>query len=103
MKTAIKNGLNRIAKPLLNEVELERGTLLHHNEQVAQKALIQNYRLLAAQDPKLLPALSDIGFRKYSQYEEDGILLYIFSLLPPKIEPVSKFAQAPGASATPPT
>jgi hypothetical protein len=30
-----------------------------------------------------LPPLSDVGFRNYSQFEEDGILLYLFSLIAP--------------------
>ena len=29
------------------------------------------------------PVSRDVGFRKYSEFEEDGILLYIFSLVPP--------------------
>jgi hypothetical protein len=53
------------------------------DETVAQKALMQQYRLLASFGTDRLPALADVGFRKYSQFEEDGILLYIFSLVPP--------------------
>jgi hypothetical protein len=53
------------------------------DETVAQKAVMQQYRLLASVGTDRLPALADVGFRKYSQFEEDGILLYIFSLVPP--------------------
>ena len=53
------------------------------NEAVAQKNLMLQYRLLAATGNGSLPAISDAGFRKYSQFEEDGILLYIFSLIAP--------------------
>jgi hypothetical protein len=53
------------------------------DEPVAQKALMQQYRLLASFGTDRLPALADVGFRKYSEFEEDGILLYIFSLVPP--------------------
>jgi hypothetical protein len=53
------------------------------NEAVAQKALMQQYRLLASRGNEWLPSLREVGFRKYSQFEEDGILLYMFSLIPP--------------------
>lgn len=53
------------------------------DEAVAQKTLMQQYRLLASQGNEWLPNIRDVGFRKYSQFEEDGILLYIFSLIPP--------------------
>ena len=44
---------------------------------------MQQYRLLAAKGYEYLPYFKDVGFRKYSQFEEDGILLYIFSLISP--------------------
>lgn len=44
---------------------------------------MQQYRLLASQGGAWLPSIRDVGFRKYSQFEEDGILLYIFSLISP--------------------
>lgn len=52
----------------------------HLNNQINQRQLLHHYRLLA--DTKLpLPHFSDTGFRVYSQNDEDGILLYIFSLI----------------------
>ncbi|MEM1272033.1 MAG: hypothetical protein AAGI08_18445 [Bacteroidota bacterium] len=53
------------------------------NEVVAQKTLMQQYRMSAATDRALLPSFADAGFRKYSQFDEDGILLYLFSLIDP--------------------
>jgi hypothetical protein len=50
---------------------------------VAQKVLMNQYRFLASMGLKYLPSIGEVGFRKYSQFEEDGILLYIFSLIPP--------------------
>ena len=44
---------------------------------------MQQYRLLAVSGKEHLPSLMDVGFRNYSQFEEDGILLYLFSLIPP--------------------
>ena len=42
------------------------------DEPVAQKTLMQQYRVMASTGVKNLPALGDVGFRKYSQFEEDG-------------------------------
>ncbi|HYW94323.1 MAG TPA: hypothetical protein VE870_01905 [Bacteroidales bacterium] len=47
--------------------------------QVSQRQLYHYYRELASK--KALPALSDTGFRVFSQYEEDGKLLFIFSVI----------------------
>src|SRR5215203_6412332 len=82
MKQLLKRAFRRLARPVINELEMECGAKLTHNDSVAQKALMQQYRLLASKGQELLPRLSDVGFRKYSQFEEDGILLYIFSLIP---------------------
>ncbi len=69
--TIVGDRMGRILEPRIN------------NEAVAQKSLMQQYRLLGAMDNKLMPGMGDVGFRKYSQFEEDGILLHIFSLIAP--------------------
>ncbi|MES2467130.1 MAG: hypothetical protein V4675_07505 [Verrucomicrobiota bacterium] len=74
--------LHRLARPMAAELGLKQEGRLD-NEVVAQKTLMQQYRLLAAQGKQHLPDLRDAGFRKYSQFEEDGILLYLFSLITP--------------------
>jgi hypothetical protein len=83
MKKLLKKTFNRLTPAVINELELARGSVFLHNEPVAQKSLMQSYRLLAAVAPQSLPSINDVGFRKYSQFEEDGILLYLFSLIPP--------------------
>ena len=40
-------------------------------------------RVLASFGIGRLPGRKDVGFRDYSEVEEDGILLYIFSLITP--------------------
>ncbi|SRR6266446_5753006 len=84
MKTFIKKLLGRITRPVVNQLELAVGRKLLNNEAVAQKVLVQQYRTLAGRGKEWLPAFSDVGFRKYSQFEEDGILLFIFALVPPR-------------------
>jgi hypothetical protein len=77
MKQMVKRTVKRFGRPILEEL----GSAL--DEAASQKTLMQQYRLLASQGRGLLPAWTEVGFRKYSQFEEDGILLYIFSLIPP--------------------
>lgn len=76
MKRMLRKFISRLALPVIDEVELRTV-----NEAVAQKLLIQQYRQMAAAGRASLPGFADVGFRKYSQFEEDGILLYIFSLI----------------------
>jgi hypothetical protein len=83
MRRLIKQIVSRTARPFVNQVELALGSKFVNNEVVAQKLLIQQYRNLARNGGADLPKFNDVGFRKYSQFEEDGILLYIFSLVAP--------------------
>ncbi len=53
------------------------------DEPVAQKMLAQSYGALARTPGAAPPTFAEVGFRKYSQFEEDGILLYLFSVIPP--------------------
>ena len=83
MKSFVKKFLRRVAQPAVNQLELAFGKKLLNNEVVAQKLFVEQYRALAAEGRERLPPFSDVGFRKYSQFEEDGILLFIFALVPP--------------------
>ncbi|MCK4919936.1 MAG: hypothetical protein KAS71_02755 [Bacteroidales bacterium] len=47
--------------------------------QISQRQTFHYYQDLAKKDE--LPALSDTGFRVFSQFEEDGKLLFIFSVI----------------------
>lgn len=47
--------------------------------QIGQVQLYHHYRSLIGK--KELPKLKETGFRVYSQFEEDGMLLFIFSLI----------------------
>jgi len=52
---------------------------IRDNEKCAQLVLINQYKEMHSRGFKF--SFSDIGFRKYSQNAEDGILLYIFSII----------------------
>jgi hypothetical protein len=75
MNRMLRKVLKRLAGPILED--------LNNDEAAAQKTLMHQYRLLASKGSEWLPSFKDVGFRKYSQFEEDGILLYLFSLVPP--------------------
>ena len=83
MKQMLKRVLSRFARRVVDQLVLVSGTSFRGNEAVAQRMLMHQYRLLASQGHEWLPSINDVGFRKYSQFEEDGILLYIFSLVRP--------------------
>lgn len=84
MKNAIRQLIVKLGNPILTEMErrLRRQTY-PSPEAVAQKMLMQQYRLQASSDKSQLPKFADVGFRKHSQFEEDGILLFIFALIQP--------------------
>jgi hypothetical protein len=50
-------------------------------DQATQVLLRLKYRELAEASPALLPPFADVEFRCFSQNGEDGILLYLFSVL----------------------
>jgi hypothetical protein len=77
----MKRTIRKALKPVLEGA----ASVLKHgyfDEAVAQKSIMNQYRLMASAGKKLLPGFNDVGFRKYSQFEEDGILLYVFALIP---------------------
>ena len=87
MKQQLKAGLRKVLRPFFSgdlfahyPTELLKS---HTDEKAAQLLLQQNYRTLLRSPERPLPDFKEVGFRKYSQFEEDGILLYLFSLIPP--------------------
>ena len=65
----IKDQLNTLSRLTMSQIEIN------------QRALVVKYNELYKKDKALLPALADTGFRVHSQFEEDGLLLYIFSII----------------------
>jgi hypothetical protein len=52
------------------------------NTQVEQILIANQYRLMKKiLTPAEMPAFKDVGFKVHSQFDEDGILLYIFSVI----------------------
>lgn len=64
-----------IKRTLLDDVGLK-------NTAIEQIILANQYRLMKKLlKPKEMPRFTDVGFSVNSQFEEDGLLLYIFSLI----------------------
>tara|TARA_B110000008_G_C16861810_1_gene521070 strand:- start:173 stop:472 length:300 start_codon:yes stop_codon:yes gene_type:complete len=61
---------------ILSVTELNSNTKIHQAMIVNQYALMK--RLMTPQE---MPSIQDVGFRLHSQFEEDGMLLYIFSVI----------------------
>ncbi len=90
MKNLIKRKLKNLLKSIFSELRQElredmqllkqelRQDIL--NNQVVQKTLALHYQYLL-QSGGQLPKFEDTGFRVFSQNDEDGYLLYIFSLI----------------------
>jgi hypothetical protein len=78
MRTAIKKLAYR-GRDFLNATITENIRSTHHDT-VSQLQLKLTYRTLAASGA-VLPNLKQVGFKSFSQTDEDGILLYIFSII----------------------
>ena len=75
LKSLAARGRDYLLRPLLN-----RPAGIQLPDAAVQLQLMLTYRSLKRSGASL-PTLRDVGFKVYSQTDEDGILLYIFSLL----------------------
>tara|TARA_R110002072_G_scaffold282761_3_gene445948 strand:+ start:14569 stop:15429 length:861 start_codon:yes stop_codon:yes gene_type:complete len=69
--------LKHIAKKHLKYYKVK--SRLDYSESERQKKIVRQYQQGLIE--KRLPNLTETGFKLFSQFEEDGLLLYIFSLL----------------------
>lgn len=77
-RTIIKRIINRHNNMEIIE-NLESLRIIQHNSTISQTAVFTAYQYLIKQNH--VPDLKNIGFREYSQTDEDGILLFIFSII----------------------
>jgi hypothetical protein len=80
----IRSTLRRFRDAALRDVYAQYPARLQRQQtdnKAAQLSLQMHYRALASTPGAQRPALTDVGFRQYSQCDEDGILLYLFSLI----------------------
>lgn len=81
MKRALKKGAKQIINKIMSIIAAPINLQAKNSPQVkiSQRSLYHIYRQAISQGSRV--PLPDTGFRVYSQFEEDGILLYIFSAL----------------------
>lgn len=85
--SAALNEIRTVHKAMLDQFQATKAAVLEQSRrppdtvpQMVQVLLREHYRQLAVTGSKL-PAFPDVEFRCHSQTGEDGILLYIFSLI----------------------
>ena len=72
----LKNQIRKLILKILSVNEL------NSNSQIHQTMIVNQYTLMKKlMTPQEMPSLKDVGFRLHSQFEEDGMLLYIFSVI----------------------
>ncbi|MBA4383621.1 MAG: hypothetical protein C0410_02695 [Anaerolinea sp.] len=76
MHTSIRRVLGKIGNALFGDLKRD---LDHSSSKEAQLVLYHTWRDMASRG--IVPSFSDVGFRCHSQFEEDGILLFIFALI----------------------
>lgn len=76
--------LSNAAQKYIKSMQIDQESL---NQQI-QQILINQHRTIFLQQGKTLDDISDAGFRCYSQFEEDGIILYVLSIIGMKTKKV---------------
>ncbi|RAM51566.1 MAG: hypothetical protein C6Y22_10925 [Hapalosiphonaceae cyanobacterium JJU2] len=74
----LKNIKNKIRTAIQDQVKDLQPTVFSQEVQVLLKLKYKEY---SNHSPSDLPSFDEVGFQAYSQFEEDGILLYIFSII----------------------
>jgi len=74
------SGVRRIHEYYKNIVSPDAHDFESHNQQL-QKILVNQYTIARLNKVKIYSNIADAGFRCYSQFEEDGIILYILSTI----------------------
>lgn len=81
MKSFVKRRLRKIAKEIFKPAVEDIISGQVNRSQETQILLAQHYKDLVRRNVRPLPTFDEVGFRCHSQFEEDGILLYILSLI----------------------
>jgi hypothetical protein len=76
----IKKKIKKIIQGIFPKVNFSEIVVEINNKQLEQRLLFLRYQELKS-TPSLMPNFNDMGFRVYSQNDEDGKILFIFSLI----------------------
>jgi len=83
----MKLRLYSIASKIYNSFKRSKIKIIDNRlelEQMIQVSIMNQYKILSSvltEKNYELPKIIDTGFKVYSQFDEDGILLYLFSLI----------------------
>lgn len=79
---ALSSIINRFTLKIRNKIEkLIRETQNPSTSQQIQRSISSQWLMAKRQNIKLFDNVKDSGFRCYSQFEEDGIILYILTII----------------------
>lgn len=82
MKTILKRLCRKVGKATVGWMYEDIAKALDHSSATQSQLLLYHmYRDMAARRDRALPTFTEVGFCCHSQFEEDGILLYIFALI----------------------
>ncbi len=76
IRSLAKRLMTTMLRPLYRDIQDKA----RHVDKGTQTLLVLKYREMLRNGDGL-PSFEDVGFRNYSQFDEDGILLYIFALI----------------------
>ena len=80
MKSFIKKVIGKFGRIVFENAFTELAEKMSNTQEV-QVLLQQQYGDILAQNIRPLPTFDEVGFRRHSQFEEDGILLYLFAMI----------------------
>lgn len=80
MKSFIKKTIGRLGRIVFENAFCELAQKMSNTQEV-QILLSRQYKDILARNIRPLPAFDEVGFSCYSQFEEDGILLYLFAMI----------------------
>ena len=92
----VQSALRKALSPILSEMECHARVAA---ESAQQAELWIKYRTLPPDALRRL-SLRDVGFKAYSQSDEDGILLYLLALIGEPLHRSVEIARVTGANAT---
>ncbi len=80
MKSFIKRVISKLGTIAFENMVCEVTDKMGNSQEI-QILLREHYKDLVAQNRRPLPNFDEVGFRRYSEFEEDGILLYLFAII----------------------